>query len=275
MLAIPRMSHVVSPKHVVRLKLWAMRTYTQSMMAHPFQAANFVLLDPELDNFTYEIANLDDLAEFIARTLDLDRSVVASYIRELEEDAPFRTELNVKLRMRRDRKQVALYGRRIGWYCIVRCLRPAVIIETGVHDGLGSSVLLQALHRNQAEGHEGRLFGIDINPAAGWLIPDRLRDHLTLLIEDSAIAVPRIVYEQPIDLFIHDSDHRYTHELQEFQTVAAGLAPAGLVLSDNSHATTALKDFSEASGRTFAFWHERPKHHFYPGAGIGVSCPKK
>ena len=69
MLAIPRMSHVVSPKHVVRLKLWAMRTYTQSMMAHPFQAANFVLLDPELDNFTYEIANLDDLAEFIARTL--------------------------------------------------------------------------------------------------------------------------------------------------------------------------------------------------------------
>lgn len=274
MLAIPRMLGVVGPRRVARAKLWALRAYAPSMRAHPLQAVNFVLLDPELDNFTYEIANFDELSDFIASTLNQDRDAVSGYLHEIEDDTSFRKELNTRLRMRRDRKSVALYGRRIGWYCIVRCLRPRVMIETGVHDGLGSSVLLQALYRNQSEGHEGRLFGIDINPRAGWLIPDRLRDHMTLLIEDSAIAVPRIAHEQPIDVFIHDSDHRYEHELKEFQTVAEGLAPDAIVMSDNSHATTALKDFAASSGRAYAFWQERPKHHFYPGGGIGISCPR-
>jgi hypothetical protein len=274
MLAIPRMLGVVGPRRIVRAKIWAVRNYTSGMLAHPLQAANFVLLDPELDNFTYDIANRDELCDFIAGTLNQDRDTVAGYIREIEDDASFRNELNAKLRMRRDRKSVALYGRRVGWYCIVRCMRSRVVIETGVHDGLGSSVLLQALYRNRAEGHEGQLFGIDINPKAGWLIPDRLRDHMTLLIEDSAVAVPRIASEQAVDLFIHDSDHSYAHELKEFQTVASGLAPAAIVLSDNSHVTTALKDFAAASGRSYAFWQEKPENHFYPGSGIGVSCPQ-
>lgn len=275
MLAIPRMARDVRPRRVVRSKLWSVRHYASSMLAHPVRALGFVLLDPELDNFTYDIANLDELCEFIACTLGLDYDVVAGYIRELEEDADFRNELNARLRSRRDRKHVALYGRRIGWYTIVRSLRPRVIVETGVHDGLGSSVFLQALYRNQMEGNEGHLFGIDISPNVGWLIPERLREQMTLVIEDSTLAIPRIACESPIDLFIHDSDHRYAHELKEFQLAAEGLAPDALVLSDNSHSTTALKDFSQASGRTYAFWQERPMHHFYPGAGIGVSVPKK
>ncbi len=243
------------------------------MLAHPLEAMAFLLLDPELDNFTYDIANPDELCDFIADSFNVTRDTVAGYIRELEDDASFRNELNARLRGRRDRKPMALYGRRIGWYCITRCLQPRTVIETGVHDGLGSSVLLQALSRNQAEGLEGQLFGIDINPQAGWLIPDRLRDQMTLRIEDSALAVPRIARERPVDLFIHDSDHRYAHELAEFQHVAAGLSSSAVVLSDNAHVTTALKDFSAAAGRTYAFWQERPAHHFYPGSGIGMSLP--
>lgn len=271
MLAIPRMARDVRPRRVVRAKLWAMRAYAPSMFAHPLQAAHFVLLDPELDNFTYEIANRDELSDFIAKTFHVKRDVVADYIREIEEDSAFRAELNVRLRSRGDRKHVALYGRRIGWYCLARCLRPRVVVETGVHDGLGSSVLLRALERNEAEGDEGHLFGVDINPQAGWLIPDRLRDHMTLFIEDSALALPRIVREQRIDLFIHDSDHRYAHEFAEFQQIESGLSANAVVVSDNAHVTSALKDFSAAMGRSFAFWQERPAHHFYPGSGIGVS----
>lgn len=273
MLGLPRMARDVPPKRFVRAKLANVRFYASSMMAHPLQALAFVMVDPELDNFTYDIANIDELRDFIAGSLDLDRDVVAGYIRELEDDKGFRAELGANLRSRRDRKQVALYGRRIGWYAIVRSVRPRVVVETGVHDGLGSSVFLQALYRNRQEGHEGHLYGIDINPQAGWLIPDRLREHMTLLIEDSAVAVPRIAQQNPIDLLIHDSDHRYAHELKEFQLVASGLSPQALLLSDNAHATTALKDYSAASGRTYTYWQERPKNHFYPGAGIGLSRP--
>lgn len=271
MLAMPRMARDVRPRRVIRAKSWAVRNYAPSMLAHPLQALAFVLLDPELDNYTYDLANLDELCDFFVSTLGLAHDTVARYIRELEDDSAFRSELSATLRSRTDRKPVAMYGRRVGWYCLIRSLRPRVIVETGVHDGLGSSVLLQAVQRNRTDGYEGHVIGIDINPKAGWLIPQRLRDHLTLVIEDSALAVPRIAREYAIDLFIHDSDHRYSHELKEFQQAAHGLASGAVVLSDNSHVTTALQDFSAASGRRYAFWKERPKHHFYPGSGIGLS----
>jgi len=43
------------------------------------------------------------------------------------------------------------------------------------------------------------------------------------------------------------------------------------VLSDNSHSTDALAKWSRATGRDFLFFQERPEHHWYRGAGIGVS----
>jgi hypothetical protein len=49
------------------------------------------------------------------------------------------------------------------------------------------------------------------------------------------------------------------------------LGPRAVLLGDNSHATTALADFSEAHGRRFAFFKEQPRKHWYPGAGIGIS----
>jgi hypothetical protein len=36
---------------------------------------------------------------------------------------------------------------------------------------------------------------------------------------------------------------------------------------------TALAEFSERSGRRFVFFSERPKDHWYPGAGIGIPLP--
>jgi hypothetical protein len=43
------------------------------------------------------------------------------------------------------------------------------------------------------------------------------------------------------------------------------------VLGDNAHATSALFDYSLKTNRRFLFFAEKPKAHFYPGAGIGVS----
>lgn len=271
MLAIPRMARTTRPTRVVRAKLWAMRNYTQAMLRRPLQALSFVLFDPELDNYTYALANVGQLSAFLAATFRLDQGRVDAYLDEIEHDAALREMLNARLRLRPDRKPVALYGRRIGWYALVRAFQPAVIVETGVHDGLGSSVLLRAIQRNHAEGGAGRLYGIDINPHAGWLIPDRLREHLTLIIEDSATALPRLTQRERVDLLIHDSDHSYAHELKEFELVADGLSADGIILSDNAHATTALRDFSAQRDRVYAFWKEQPKAHFYPGAGIGVS----
>ncbi len=258
---------------VVYAKLLAIRTYWPGMRANPRQALRFVFTDPELDNYTYDISNLGELAGALAGAFRIDRSAVERYARELEDDSEFRAELAVRLRQHGGRKPRPQYGRRTGWYCIVRIQRPALVVEAGVHDGLGSAVFLRALERNRSEGDNGRLIGIDLDAASGWLVPSALRPHFDLIIEDSVGYLKRGFADRKIDLFMHDSLHTYAHETHEYRAALQVLAPNGVLLSDDAHSTDALKDFSTQAGRDFHFWRERPIDHFYPGAGIGMSLP--
>ncbi len=264
---------VVAYARVVSCKLAVIGKckYWRHMWRRPLLSLAFIFMDPEVTNFTYAIGNLDELGNFMARIFRVEPEAAGAFIRELEEDFDFRSELNALLRTRPDRKHIALYGRRAGWYCAVRLLKPRVVIETGVQDGLGSSVLLRALERNRAEGMDGKLIGIDIVLSSGWLIPARLRDRFTLVVEDSKTALPRLADQETVDLFIHDSDHSYERELGEYQAIRKALPTDGVVISDNAHGTDALKRFSEAHSRGFYYWREQPKDHFYLGGSIGVS----
>jgi hypothetical protein len=239
----------------------------------PLEAARFLLTDPELFNFTYDLANWEELHEVIARVLNRDVAEVRRLSQELRDDGELARRLGDRLRRRRDRRSTPLYGRRVGWYCMVRLMRPRLVVETGVFDGLGSAVLLRALERNRAEGAPGRLIGVDIDPRAGWLIPEHERGDYQLVIEDSTRSLPRVLAGQEVDLFIHDSNHSYEHEASEYRVVRPFLAPAGVILSDNAHAVPALADFARSEGRRYVYFGEQPVGHFYPGAGIGISLP--
>jgi hypothetical protein len=254
-------------------KLWALKHYWPIMRTRPVDALRFLLADPELDNFTYDISNTDELTCTLAAALQSSIDSVHSCVLELEDDEGFRNELSTQLRRRRDRRRVALYGRRIGWYVITRLLKPRLIVEAGVHDGLGSSVFLRALERNCSEGHDGQVIGIDIDSTAGWLVPARMTARFTLVVDNSVDALRRIVATERVDLFLHDSLHSYAHEMGEYHAVWPALSSRGVLLSDNAHATTALADFSAQRARRYVFWPERPIGHFYPGAGIGISLP--
>lgn len=255
-------------------KATAIRTYWRLMVTNPGAALRFLLQDPEVTNFTYEIDNVDELCKSIARWLGIDPDRVRSYAKELVDDNELKRSLETRLQSRWDRKQRPLYGRRIGWYCITRLTTPSVIIETGVADGLGSSVLLRALQRNAAEGRPGRLYACDIDTESGWIIPDELREAgFELLIGPSLDAITRVAGHDLVDLFIHDSDHRRIYEMAEYETVESRLAPRSVVLSDNAEVTDALEEWSGRRGRRYDFWREHPVGHFYPGGGIGVSLP--
>lgn len=249
--------------------------YRRPALDRPADAMRFILLDPETTNFTYDIDNLDELVGFIAAQLGAPQADVRRYAEELLGDHALADRLAARLASRRDRKPTPLYGRRIGWYCAARVLKPKLLVETGVADGLGSAVLIRAMERNAAEGSPGEVIGIDIDPTAGWLLDDELRSHHQLVIEDSHTALPRLLRGRQLDLFIHDSNHHYEHEATEYRLVAPALAPHAVVLSDNAHAVPALEDWARASGRSFAFFRERPRRHFYPGGGIGLSLPRR
>jgi len=238
----------------------------------------WLLRSREYTNFTYPLTSLSRsyLAAFVANVAGVAPAESERYLRELEEDGDLRERIAERMRLSPRRAfsdPVVEYGRRLGWYAIVRATKPRVIVETGVEKGLGACVLTAALARNAREGHPGRYYGTDIDPQAGWLMPAEQRAQGEILYGDSLATLA--AFPGPIDLFIHDSDHTEAYEAAEYAAVEAKLSPQAIVLSDNARVTGALLDFARRTQRRFHFYAEFPDRHWYPGAGIGVALPHK
>lgn len=228
----------------------------------------------ETSNFTYDLTelNLAQLAGWVSVIAGCTLQQASQWIHELRHDDALRHHLN-QLTANSDSAITADlnmgYGRRLGWYALVRALKPRTVVETGVDKGLGSCVLAAALLRNRAEGHPGRYFGTDINPHAGWLFQGPYREAGEILYGDSIESLQRL--DGPIDLFINDSDHSAEYEEREYACIASNLSPQAVLLGDNSHVTDKLYQFAAATGRRFLFFSEKPSDHWYPGAGIGAA----
>ncbi len=74
-----------------------------------------------------------------------------------------------------------------------------------------------------------------------------------------------------IDIFINDSNHDAEYELEEYKAIEKLLSKNSLILGDNSHATHSLRKFCHQTDRKFFFLPEKPKNHWYLGAGVGLA----
>ena len=223
----------------------------------------------EFANFTYDLtpSNKEYLAWFIANVCDTSEGEIRGYFEELESSVRLQKYINDRLQQHRRGNEIdseAFFGRRIGWYAIVRATEPKIVVETGTEKGLGSLVLAEALIKNES----GRLITIDMEPSSGLLIGPEYGGVIERMIDNSLQAISKI---DRIDLFIHDSDHSAEHESREFKLLQSRLSSKVIVLSDNSHVTTELAKWSLEHGRRFVYFAEQPLNHWYPGAGIGVS----
>lgn len=223
----------------------------------------------EFANFTYDLtpANKHYLGWFVSAVCNKPIDEILEYFSELESSEQLREHIAVQLRSNRRGNEIdgeAFFGRRLGWYAIVRATKPLLVVETGTEKGLGSLVLAEALLKNGV----GQLVTVDIEPSSGLLIGGNWATVTEHVVGDSLTAIAKL---KNIDIFIHDSDHSAEHELHEFESVVSQLSPNGIVLSDNSHATTVLAEWSLKQNRRFSYFTERPLSHWYPGAGIGVS----
>jgi predicted O-methyltransferase YrrM len=238
-------------------------------------SARWLFSSREHHNYTYDITALsrEHLAWYVAAVCDASVQRVRGYLTEIEKDEQLRCNLEGAIAGAARRgladSQVR-YGRRIGWYAIARCRRPAHIVETGVDKGLGSCVLAAALLRNADEGAPGRVTSIDINPEAGYLTKVQPYARvIDLVIGDSIAAIAAL--KTPIDMFLHDSDHSVEHERNEFTAVEPKLSPGALLLSDNVTKTNVLPRYAEKTDRRFLAYRETPKTHWFPGDGIGAA----
>lgn len=260
----------VDPRYLRRLRWIAKARAIRSVGAPLRSNLRFALLDPEPANFTYELANEGELAEWIAAAASCARALADGLLQEVRSDEVLAQRLDrATARRWLWAKRRPPYGTRAGWYAIARITKPRLIVETGVHDGLGSSLLLRALERNSEEGAHGRLTSFDVNPAAGWLVGSH--PLWELRIEPTREGLAHVLAAgPPLGVFIHDSLHTYENERFELRAAAAHLGPGGVLISDNAHGTAAFAETCAESGLHSAVFHERSRGHFYPGGAVGA-----
>ncbi|HTW56173.1 MAG TPA: class I SAM-dependent methyltransferase [Thermoplasmata archaeon] len=178
------------------------------------------------------------------------RRQVTSVLGELERLLPVEEEIRHR-HLAAGRESYAQLRAPFELYCLVRLLRPAHVVETGVSSGVSSAHILAALRRN----HEGRLHSIDLptrqrgptlgagesvtalppGKSSGWAVPERLRPRWDLRIGPSQEILPSLVREVgSIGLFLHDGLHTPTQLAFELATVRPALAPSAVVLADNT-----------------------------------------
>jgi predicted O-methyltransferase YrrM len=232
----------------------------------------WVRQDKETSNFYYKLTQLnrDHLAQLIVTVTGERYDKIIQYFQELDEDAELRNHLEQALKGSLYGKDIEIeYGRRIGWYTLVRVLKPKIVVETGVDHGVGACVLASALLRNVGEGHPGKYYGTDNRTMAGQLFSGKYATVGEILYDDSITSLNAL--NETIDFFVNDSDHSADYEYQEYLSIADKISDYGVILSDNAHATDSLSRFSRERNRKFLFFAEKPLDHWYPGAGIGIS----
>jgi len=133
-------------------------------------------------------------------------------------------------------------------YFSIEYLKPEIVIETGVSDGISSLFILQALEKNK----KGNLYSIDFpevgKPALygkepGWIVDDQLRTRRSIIYGRSAEMLPALLHEvRKVDVFPHDSEHSYSNMKFEFSMVLERMHPGSLLLSDDVSSNSAFQE---------------------------------
>jgi predicted O-methyltransferase YrrM len=210
------------------------------------------------------------MAHWVANIVGQSPATCLKWFDELENDQDLRMAIREAVSSsprRRIMDSEVEFGRRLAWYALVRSLKPRHVVETGTDRGLGTLVLASALIRNGL----GAVTTIDTNPDSGDLIVDPWDRVISRRVGDSIEILSEL---KNIDLFIHDSDHSYGHEMNEFVAISQNLTDQSMVLSDNSQSETALLDWSSGEGRRFSYFVEEPNQFWAKGGAIGIAIPR-
>ena len=200
----------------------------------------------------------------IASLAGIEKSVVEAYWADLNGDQDFLPAINAAI------KDVPEFGGkqfvsasdmrtfRCLLYMMTRIAKPEVYIETGVHNGMSSAFILLAMKHNKA----GHLYSIDLPPleqrildqgtnalpdskTPGWIIPSALRDKHTLILGAAEEELPKLLAQKKkVDIFLHDSDHCYSHIMLEISTAWKYMGVGGYIMVDNIEQNDAYDDFA-------------------------------
>lgn len=209
----------------------------------------YLLLDPEVESFTYRLANVREMLIEIAEVTHVPMTDIERFVSEAHDDPELGDRLARRLRWRFDVKHRPPLGHRLGWYVLVRALRPPVVCETGVYQGLGSLAILRALERNHVEGAAGELLSFDASAHAGSIIDRRLYPSWRPIIGLTRDTLEPALRGRTVGALFHDTRHTEENQRLEFGAALRHAAPR-LLLVDGSggHVPTLAQMCRERNG---------------------------
>ena len=208
--------------------------------------------------------NLQKLAHY----LDTDVAALNGYYDEILADQQFLAGLNDRMRAGRENGFTkGIFKRdsvdsadwfafeRVLLYVLLRHLKPAFSLETGVFYGGNTAFMLAALHRNGA----GKLISIDLPDSTirkeagtveharhplvgdsefydkalkpGFLVPDYLKPFWEFVEGSSLDEIPK--RRETFGFYMHDSDHSHDFLVAEIAAAKSKLSPSGVVVVDD------------------------------------------
>lgn len=251
-------------------KARVLRTHGHGAWAdRPLRRLRYVLFDPEVDTFTYRLANLDELTRQLAVVLDRPADALAPHLEEALADPELGDALarDIGWRALFVKRRPPLPSHHLSAWIIVRVCRPSLVVETGILEGLGSRTILRALQLNGAEGSPGRLMSFDVLSGAGALVPERLRPGWEPVYEPTPEALRCRLDGRRVDLFLHDSVQDAEHLRAELDAVLPHANP-GAVLMTVAGWTGVLEEIAGPLGARCETFRERPVDHFYSGRRV-------
>ena len=211
----------------------------------------YILFDPEVESYTYRIANIEGTLAAINEVTDVPLARLWSYVEEADHDPELSDRLARRLRWRFDVKRRPELGNRLAWYVLIRALRPELVVETGIYQGLGSLVLLRALERNRLGGTPGELISFDRNEGAGWLVNDANRRHWLRVVGATTDTLEQTLRDRRVGAFFHDSDISEDIQRLEFGAALANAAPTLLLVDGWGSQTPVLEQLSAEHGANY------------------------
>jgi hypothetical protein len=216
-------------------------------------AIKFCIFSRELDTFTYSIANIDELTRTLSGYFKTDRTIQENYVSEIEN---YSKNLSGVLRFSGGRE----IGRHMFVYCAIRNIKPDIVIELGVKEGLGTLCIIQALDMNNS----GKVISVDNNPTSGRLIRKLEHIRLNFYIEDSVKFMSKLNMLSGVVIVISDSSNDINHIEAEWQN-AINTSTGSLYFQHNLGWSNLVPDKIEKND--YMFFKEQAKHLFYPGRG--------
>ena len=193
-------------------------------------------------------ASLDRLA----RIADCDRERLHAYRQEVQAEgiADRLLARGAGLAFVRELPQGPLF------YLLVRALRPARVVETGVRPGYSTTWMLAAMEANRfgeltslgPGTAAGRARGVD-DVGVGQFVPPSLRGRWTLVLGNTEERFRSILSSTPeIDLFFYDNGPDATRARFEIKAAWEALSERGVLLAHHVDANGAWKDFCALQG---------------------------